>query len=403
VRLHLFSTFGMVAPLGLFGLLLTWRRWRRLLPAWLLLFGYMATVMLLFNFSRFRVPIVPILALFAAETLVLLGRLAVRLGACLSALVKRSGDLALRAAALRPGSAGIAAAALLALLTIGINIELPRGVLPAIERALITGNAYYALGDSQKALDSYRFGLVLLGEGSRNTHDETMAALTRRFGPHVSRESLARELEVEAVARGPQFKGIHLGIHHGLGIALVQQAQSLLDAGQRTRALPLLDHAIAQFNEALKLAPSYMLSLRKMARACQLKGETPTAIDWLRKAIDLWPADLQARFEMAELLFNSGEYDAALRHLEEGRRANPGMPPEQMAQYYYDRGLIFVQGLGEPGRGLYNFEKAMELHPGHVQAGRIQSAILELRARGYQPLADEPSSSTPPPEEPGGR
>ncbi|HXH27459.1 MAG TPA: glycosyltransferase family 39 protein, partial [Candidatus Polarisedimenticolia bacterium] len=49
VRVHLLSTFGTVAPLGLLGLFLTWRRWRRLLPLYVLLFGYMATVMLFFN------------------------------------------------------------------------------------------------------------------------------------------------------------------------------------------------------------------------------------------------------------------------------------------------------------------------------------------------------------------
>src|SRR5256712_10323347 len=73
VRIHFFSTFGTVAPFGLVGIYQTRRRWRRFLPLYVVLFGYMGTVLLFFNFSRFRVPIVPILALFASESLLAIG------------------------------------------------------------------------------------------------------------------------------------------------------------------------------------------------------------------------------------------------------------------------------------------------------------------------------------------
>ncbi|MCI0655885.1 MAG: glycosyltransferase family 39 protein, partial [Acidobacteria bacterium] len=62
-------TFSLVAPLGLLGIVLSWRRWRALVWVYLILFGYMGTVLLFFNFSRFRVPIVPFLCLFAGTTL----------------------------------------------------------------------------------------------------------------------------------------------------------------------------------------------------------------------------------------------------------------------------------------------------------------------------------------------
>jgi tetratricopeptide (TPR) repeat protein len=394
VRLHLLSTFGTIAPLGLLGLYLTRRRWRRLLPLYLLLFGYMGTVLLFFNFSRFRVPVVPLLAILASEGLRAIGGYLAQAGRALLALASRSGDMVGRVKALRPGARQWVACAVLAVPLLAVNIELPRGVVPAIEQALITGNAYYTEGDPVQALQSYRIGLVLLGEGPTGARGEEILS---RFGPDVSRERLLKELEVESIARGPQFKGIHIGIHHGIGIALVDQAQNLLKQGERTRAMALLDQAIAQFDEALKLAPSYLLSLRKMAKAYQLKGDTATALDWYRKAIDMWPDDLRTRLDVAELLFDTGDFKTALRHLEEARREGKNLDDAQLAEIYFNRGFIFLQGLKQPGRALYDFEKVLALNPGYPQGDQLRGTILRLRAAGYQPLRDEEIEAAAPP------
>jgi len=387
VRLHLLSTFGTLAPLGILGLALTWRRRRALLPLHVLLFGYMATVLLFFNFSRFRVPVVPILALFAAEGILGIGRALRRLFDLAIALAGRSGDMAARARELAPGAGSMVACLLFLVAATFVNIEYPRGVVPAIEQSLVIGNAWYAQAEPEKARQSYYTGLVLLGEGPAGPEGD--ALLARQFGPGVTREALLKELEVESVARGPQFKGLHLGIHHGLGIAMVQQALALLAQGQRSLAMPLLDGAISQFEEALRIAPSYLLSHRKIARALQLRGDTPGAVEWLRKAVDLWPEDLQARLDLAEVLYATGEFQDALRQLEAARHYNPAMDGTQMAQVHFNRGLVYLRGLNDDGRALYNMERAIELNPAHPQAAAMRGAIRELRARGAQPVEDE--------------
>jgi tetratricopeptide (TPR) repeat protein len=394
VRIHFLSTFGTVAPLGLLGVYLTWRRWRRFVPLYVLLFGYMGTVLLFFNFARFRVPVVPILALFASESLLAFGRMLRRLLALLVAFAARSGEMVARARSVVAGWEQAVGCVLLALLLVGVNVERPRGVVPAIEQALITGNAYYEMGVIDRAQQSYLLGLLLLGEGPQGEQGE--AELQKRFGPGVTREALREELETEAIARGPQFTGIHIGIHHGLGISLLARAGDLLGKGRRLEALPLVDQAMAQFAEALKLAPAYLLSIRKMAVAFDLKGDHPAAIEWLRKGVDLWPEDLQARAELAEALYRSGEYKDALRQLDEVRQANKSIEPHDLARLYFNRGLILYQGLNEPGRALYNFERSIELDPAYSQAATTRNTILILRARGIQPISDEPGSADAP-------
>lgn len=62
--------FGALAPLGLLGFLLCAPAWRRLLPLWGFLPVYTASVVAFFVCSRFRVPVIPVLAIFAAHAVV---------------------------------------------------------------------------------------------------------------------------------------------------------------------------------------------------------------------------------------------------------------------------------------------------------------------------------------------
>ncbi len=61
-------TFGLVAPLGLLGLALTLRRGWRAFPAWGFVPVYSASVIAFFVCARFRIPILPLLIVFAASS-----------------------------------------------------------------------------------------------------------------------------------------------------------------------------------------------------------------------------------------------------------------------------------------------------------------------------------------------
>ena len=62
--------YGLIAPLGLVGMGLAWRRWRELFPLYALVAVHLASGLIIFVLSRYRVPAVPILMIFAAFTVV---------------------------------------------------------------------------------------------------------------------------------------------------------------------------------------------------------------------------------------------------------------------------------------------------------------------------------------------
>jgi tetratricopeptide (TPR) repeat protein len=62
--------FGAVSLLALAGLVLKRRAWRTMAPAWIFILAWMSSTVIFFLFSRYRVPVVPALLLFASVPLV---------------------------------------------------------------------------------------------------------------------------------------------------------------------------------------------------------------------------------------------------------------------------------------------------------------------------------------------
>lgn len=59
--------FAWIAPAGILGIALSARRWRELIPFHVVIAAYLASALIFFTQSRYRAPVVPVLALFAAH------------------------------------------------------------------------------------------------------------------------------------------------------------------------------------------------------------------------------------------------------------------------------------------------------------------------------------------------
>ncbi len=59
-------TFGWIVPLAAAGLVVSWRQWRACLPLYVMIVGVLLAVVPFFIFGRYRLPVVPAVALLAA-------------------------------------------------------------------------------------------------------------------------------------------------------------------------------------------------------------------------------------------------------------------------------------------------------------------------------------------------
>jgi len=84
------------------------------------------------------------------------------------------------------------------------------------------------------------------------------------------------------------------------------------------------EQAIAEFQQALEIAPSSVVAQANLAYAYERHGQTQAAIDAYRKVLTLDPDHALARNNLATLLSRNGLYDEAIAELEEAVRRDPG-------------------------------------------------------------------------------
>lgn len=131
-------TFGVMAPFAIVGLFLSAGLWRRLLPLYALLSVQLITALTFFVLSRYRLPIVPILTIFGAYTLVHIFD---------DARARRTGRVA-------TSMASLAACAVLVHWPV-----VPSDDLSGAHYNL--GNKYYALEQYDRAIEEYRASIEI--------------------------------------------------------------------------------------------------------------------------------------------------------------------------------------------------------------------------------------------------
>ncbi len=126
-------TFGWIVPLAAVGLIASGRRWRACVPLYVMVWGVLLAVVPFFIFGRYRLPIVPTVALFAGAGVVEIAR-----------RVREHGW--------RGGAAGIAVAAACAVL---VNWPIYRPDSFLATSYFNYGNLCVAAGRSQEAVASW--------------------------------------------------------------------------------------------------------------------------------------------------------------------------------------------------------------------------------------------------------
>jgi len=380
-------TFSAVAPLGLLGIVLSWRRWRALVWIYLVLFGYMATVLLFFNFSRFRVPIVPFLCLFASAVLLAAWDEAHR---WFDHYANRptDGEAEISPASLPPPWTRYRDKPwLVALPVLGIVLWLMmdlvgtggKGVFPTLQSKLSLGDAYRGLGRFDEAEKEYQVGLKILGDEPMDP--ATAAALG------VDPGRMRQEVETERMAQGVNFGSVRAGLHFGLGAAWMDHGKALLTT-DRGRGEDMLRRGVKQIEEAAKQVP-YPPYLRRLAEGYSALGQSEQAEKAYRGALLIAPEDFGLHYDLAGFLYEAKRYDEALVEIRATRKPGKNLTPPELADYHFGIALVQLDGMQQQGQALYHFQEAIRVYPQHREAKRIRELIADLTGRGVKPVPED--------------
>jgi tetratricopeptide (TPR) repeat protein len=321
-------TFGLMAGLAAAGAVASAGLWRRLLPLYLAGGSYMISVMLFFNFGRFRLPFLPIVFVFAGGGLVALGR------------------AALRAAHPAPGARRAIGGRAVAALAAGALVYL--AALPDLHSSA-----------EEPFQDRLHLGAAYRRAGMLDEAEEILRATI---------EDARGVLADRGWQPGSTLFPVGLSFAWSLHAAHRDLAGVLLDRGRSTEA-------IEEMRAAIPLDPNDAGLYQMLGGALLGEGESAAAERALRSAVRLRPDSFTARFDLATAIFEQGRAGEALAGLEEARRRSPGLEGLDLADWHYGMGTILFSIPGREGEAVAHFREALDLNPSHHQAGEARAIV----------------------------
>ncbi|MGE0043555.1 MAG: tetratricopeptide repeat protein [Vicinamibacterales bacterium] len=357
---------GVLAPLALAGLIVTWRETRRLWVLHALLASYAASVVLFFVFARYRLPLVPILVVFAAAGLV--GAPAWWRRAPVAHRVAASAAVVAFAAFCRLPIAEPAAMRA----TMHYNIGAAFLQAHRREEALAEFQAALALGPALPEANN-NIGIVL---GQMGRVPEALAAFDRALAADpgfvealdnageallaLGRPAEARERLERALALAPD----DLRGRTNLGHALAATG----DAAGAERA----------YRQALALAPGSAALRNSLAALAGRQGRLEESASLSREALALDPGSAAAENNLGMVAGRAGRLEEAARHF--ARAA--ALDPESLQTRRNLAAACLALGRLDEARAA--FEAALRIRPGDEQArlGLEEVARRERAADG---------------------
>jgi tetratricopeptide (TPR) repeat protein len=355
--------FGILAPLALAGAVLTWRDRSRLAILYIMTIAYAASVVMFYVFARYRLPLVPLLLLFAAATVTRLapwwrestGAAKARLAGAVVVVAAIAFWPLLSTTEMRAISETNLAVALQADGKIEQAeahyrraIELQPDYAPAYNNL---GVMQRAAGRVDEAIATYTRALELRGDYP-DAHYNLANALLQQ-----NRAQEAAEHFTIALKSIPDSAGVR----NNLGIALAAQNRPA--------------DAVAAFRAAVAAEPKSAVAHRNLADALSEAGQVSEALAEYRIASTLDPADLSARYNYGVALLEAGRTADAIVEL----RAAVALSP-QSVDALNNLGIALGSN-GDLEGAIAQFRRALAIEPASAEARSNLDTAERARAQ----------------------
>ncbi|MFH1038853.1 MAG: tetratricopeptide repeat protein, partial [PVC group bacterium] len=312
--------FGVIAPLSLLGMILGWGGRRRLLLLYFFIGGYVFSTMLYFVNSRYRLPLVPFLLLFAGYSFYW-WRERIR--------QKRWNKIIISLPALL-------------LLVVWVNpglITEPRFVLNLGAGHNHLGTYYSQQGDMDRARAEFEKALQL--EPYRPEAHYNLANILFKLGDL----SAAEKAYEEAIRRNPFYESAHLA----LAMLYEQRGEE--------------EKARQKYREIIQNLPSSTRAYLGLSKLLIANGRAEEAVEILNKAVSISPDLPEFYLFLGAAHEKSGDPTAAVAALEKGTKSVPGD-----GRLHLELGWRLGALPAERERSLFHLQEAVRLMPENAVA-----------------------------------
>jgi len=307
-----FLHFGVLGPLAVLGLWATRDQWRRLWILYAIGLTIAISLVVFYIMARYRMPMVPLVAIFAAAGL---GQLYKNLRE--RAAAPLLGNLAIVAVFAAVQNWPLPVQTLPRATTyynLGVSLlekhDLPQAHI-FLERALqirpdfadghfSLGNLLAESGEASSAMEHYREALTLDPQ-----HAEAHIQMARLLAKEGKLAQAIRHYRV-VVELEPRNAAAHVN----LGYLLIQNGQP--------------DEAAKHFRAAIRIAPEHAMAHNLLANVLAHQGRREEAIRLYEAALSIDSDLADAHFKLGVLLAEEGRLELARRHLEKAILLLPG-------------------------------------------------------------------------------
>ena len=150
-----------------------------------------------------------------------------------------------------------------------------------------------------------------------------------------------------------------------------QVARTYFDDGDGAQKREEWQRAKAAYLEAAKADPAWFDARFELGQAAYYTGDTDLALQSFEHALAIEPNDGPARFNFAKSLVQGNYYAAAARELETFLQFDP-----DNAQAHFEAGRLYAQKLNDVARAAVHYKRVIGLKPGHPQAVTIRYWLI---------------------------
>jgi tetratricopeptide (TPR) repeat protein len=342
--------FGVLVPVAVLGVILTWRTFHEHKPPLYVLLAlaiaYAGSVLVFYVFARYRYPLVPFLIVFAAGGVELARRM-------------RRGERDTPQLRSAPSALWKTYVVVLAVAMFTNWPLVPHAWMRAVSENNI-GVALQADHRYDEAISRYQRSIAYRPDYAPAINNlATVYRASGRVDEAVA--TYRRALEVQ-----PDFPDAEYNL-----------ANALLDRGAA-------DEAVGRFETALRSLPDSPDVHNNLGTALATEGRVDEAVREFQRALDLDPYSAVAHRNLGDLLSAKGDRAGALDHLRRAVRSDPGN-----GNAHYDLGITLLEA-GAVDEAAIEFRAAVERMPSSAEAhnnlgialgsqGHLDEAIAEFR------------------------